>query len=138
VSIHNPLELDLGQSPKCWDDEYLSAISNYINSKIILEVYEEAQRDPFAETRAKNGIRLEFHPETIDSCRRLLSFAPPAWERIQPGAVMESLTRVIEKASHFSPLWLLLEREARREGRGQEADAFRKQFLEARKMELAH
>ncbi len=136
ISIDNILTVDRSKGEQTLDQEAFTILTNYINAQLITDVQSDFVGDPFAETRAKHGVRLRFPEALVQAGARLLSRAPNTWARLNSTESPVMLGQITEQYPHFAPGWYFLSQSLKNAGRQAEADKAYARFLEERKAEM--
>lgn len=115
--------------------EISAVLTNYMNAKIISEIQQDFENEPFAKVRAAFNPALTFSGEMVSQCRSLLACAPAEWQTLNFKATVESLKETCAKYPKFSPGFYFLNRELERVGDAKAAGEAKKRFEELRCLE---
>jgi len=136
ISIDNQLAIDCSKVEARLDSEGFAILGNYINAKLICDIQREFSADPFAETRARHGIKLVFPIQLVQTAQGLLSRAPPGWEVLSSNDRIEMLRPVTIEFPAFAPAWYFLSQAFKKAGDQSQADCTYARFIEEQKREM--
>ncbi|NMC63309.1 MAG: glycosyltransferase [SAR324 cluster bacterium] len=128
ISINNSLSLEPAASDYRDEKDLLRVFEPYINAKIMWDLNQDLQNDPFAKLRLKSGITFAI-PEGLQSiAEKILSTAPKDWERMEYLNDRRSLISLSKQYPEFAPSWYFLARVLEGEGNKDEARIAQENF----------
>ncbi len=109
----------------------------YENSVVVDELARELRRNPFSIMRAKNGFGLVL-PDDLWQCAQLvMQRIPRDSPAIQPGLASDALQAIVEQNPEYGPALFYLAEALDREGRYEDANRVRSQWLELHSGEMS-
>ncbi len=136
VSVDNSLALIRTHVEAQYDQETYMILTNYLNATIIVDIQNDIERDPFAETRIKNGIKLSFPASLVEASKKLLARAPQRWEALSLSTSPTFVEAITRSHPEFAPAWYLLSQHAKENGDQARADAAYARFVSLRGQEM--